>query len=175
MVIASAIGGMEITQTVEGRERYGVRVRYPQELRDQPEKLAEILIPVRQMLGSGAATSSGMGTGMAMGARSSGTGAQMAGLAQIPLGQIATIEVADGPMSIKTEGAFPTVWVFVDTDSDDIGGYVRAAQDMVDAMVTLPPGYTIQWSGQHEFMQRARARMAWWFPPPCSSSSSSSS
>ena len=63
-------------------------------------------------------------------------------------------------MAIKTEGAFPTVWVFVDTDTEDIGGYVRSAQDMVNAMVTLPPGYTIQWSGQHEFMQRAKARMA---------------
>ncbi len=143
MVIASAIGGMEITQTVEGRERYGIRVRYPQELRDRPEKLAEVLIPVRQMLGQADQTSM----------------AQMARTAQIPLGQIATIEIADGPMSIKTEGAFPTVWVFVDTDSEDIGGYVRAAQDMVDAMVTLPAGYTIQWSGQHEFMQRAKARM----------------
>jgi Cu(I)/Ag(I) efflux system membrane protein CusA/SilA len=131
MVIASAIGGMEITQTVEGRERYGVRVRYPQELRDQPEKLAEILIPVRQM-GSNA---------------------------QIPLGQIATIKVAKGPMSIKTEGAFPTAWVFVDVETSDLGGYVRAAQEMVDAMVTLPPGYTIQWSGQFEFMQRAQARL----------------
>jgi len=132
MVIASAIGGMEITQTVEGRERYGVRVRYPQELRDQPEKLAEILIPVKQM-GSNA---------------------------QIPLGQIATIEVAKGPMSIKTEGAFPTAWVFVDVESSDLGGYVRAAQEMVDAMVTLPPGYTLQWSGQYEFMQRAQARLS---------------
>jgi Cu(I)/Ag(I) efflux system membrane protein CusA/SilA len=163
MVIASAIGGMEITQTVEGRERYGIRVRYPQELRDQPEKLAEILIPVRQMLGG--AASSGMGAGVTLenspAPGAGGTGMpQRASLAQIPLGQIATIEVADGPMSIKTEGAFPTVWVFVDTDTDDIGGYVRSARDMVEAMVTLPPGYTIQWSGQHEFMERAKARMA---------------
>jgi Cu(I)/Ag(I) efflux system membrane protein CusA/SilA len=134
MVIAAAIGGMEVTQTVEGRERYGIRVRYPQELRDQPEKLAEVLVPVMQ-------------------------GGGMTGAAQIPLGSIATIEVADGPMSIKTEGAFPTVWVFVDVDSDDLGGYVRAAQEMVDAMVTLPAGYTLQWSGQHEFMERARARL----------------
>ncbi len=79
--------------------------------------------------------------------------------AQIPLGQIATIEVAKGPMSIKTEGAFPTAWVFVDVDSPDLGGYVRSAQEMVEAMVELPPGYTIQWSGQYEFMQRAKARL----------------
>ena len=144
MVIASAIGGMEITQTVEGRERYGVRVRYPQELRDQPEKLLEVLVPVMQMRGSGG------------GAMSS---AMPNSNAQIPLGQIATIEVATGPMSIKTEGAFPTAWVFVDVDSPDLGGYVRDAQAMVDAMVTMPPGYTLQWSGQYEFMQRAQARL----------------
>jgi Cu(I)/Ag(I) efflux system membrane protein CusA/SilA len=150
MVIASAIGGMEITQTVEGRERYGVRVRYPQELRDQPEKLAEILIPVRQMLGGGSANGSGE---MTMGNNMAGPNAQ------IPLGQFATIEIAKGPMSIKTEGAFPTAWVFVDVDSPDLGGYVRSAQEMVEAMVELPPGYTIQWSGQYEFMQRAQARL----------------
>jgi len=159
MVIAAAIGGMEITQTVEGRERYGVRVRYPQELRDQPEKLAEVLVPVRQMRGRGGGNLSG-GMPSAMG---NGGGAMDASMsspnAQIPLGQIATIEVAKGPMSIKTEGAFPTAWVFVDVDSPDLGGYVRDAQEMVEAMVTLPPGYTIQWSGQYEFMQRAQARL----------------
>jgi Cu(I)/Ag(I) efflux system membrane protein CusA/SilA len=88
-----------------------------------------------------------------MGSNTSGSGAQ------IPLGQIATIEVASGPMAIKTEGAFPTVWVFVDVESTDLGGYVRSAKQMVEAMVTLPPGYTLQWSGQYEFMQRAQAQL----------------
>jgi len=153
MVIASAIGGMEITQTVEGRERYGVRVRYPPELRDQPEKLAEILVPVMQMRGVGGGSGGGS---LVSGAMNRG----MSNLnAQIPLGQIAPIEVASGPMSIKTEGAFPTAWVFVDVDSPDLGGYVRDAQAMVEAMVTMPPGYTLQWSGQYEFMQRAQARL----------------
>jgi Cu(I)/Ag(I) efflux system membrane protein CusA/SilA len=157
MVIAAAIGGMEITQTVEGRERYGVRVRYPQELRDQPEKLAEVLIPVSQMRGTGGGASGNVMAGNT-GAMGNAGGARSSN-AQIPLGQIATIEVAKGPMAIKTEGAFPTAWVFVDVDSPDLGGYVRAAQDMVEAMVTLPPGYTLQWSGQYEFMQRAQARL----------------
>jgi Cu(I)/Ag(I) efflux system membrane protein CusA/SilA len=167
MVIASAIGGMEITQTVEGRERYGVRLRYPQELRDQPEKLAEVLIPVRQTRGAGIASGSAGMNGMS-GSMSNGGGSMgsaMAGsTAQIPLGQIAQIEVAKGPMSIKTEGAFPTAWVFVDVDSPDLGGYVRSAQEMVEAMVTLPPGYTLQWSGQYEFMQRAQARLQFVVP-----------
>ncbi|MCJ7628580.1 MAG: efflux RND transporter permease subunit, partial [Longimicrobiales bacterium] len=162
MVIASAIGGMEITQMVEGRERYGVRVRYPQELRDRPERIAEILIPVRQMRG-GVSSSGGDETSTMAGA-SSGDGGSMGSNtpgsgAQIPLGEIATIEVASGPMAIKTEGAFPTVWVFVDVESSDLGGYVRSAKQMVEAMVTLPPGYTIQWSGQYEFMQRAQAQL----------------
>jgi Cu(I)/Ag(I) efflux system membrane protein CusA/SilA len=138
MVIASAIGGMEVTEMVDGRERYGIRVRYPQELRDQPEELADVLVPVRRMNGM------------------NGSG----GTPQIPLGQIATIQVASGPMSIKTEGAFPTVWVFVDVESDDLGAYVQSARDMVEAMVDVPPGYTLQWSGQHEFMERARARLS---------------
>jgi Cu(I)/Ag(I) efflux system membrane protein CusA/SilA len=174
MVIASAIGGMEITQTVEGRERYGVRLRYPQELRDRPEKLAEVLIPVEQGRGSGGAagpvgmngmaaarTEDGMsmGSGLNGGTRIPGGGGMQAGVTQIPLGQIASIQIADGPMSIKTEGAFPTAWVFVDVDTPDLGGYVRDAQEMVHAMVALPPGYTLQWSGQFEFMQRAQERL----------------
>ncbi len=155
MVIASAIGGMEVTQTVEGRERYAVRLRYPQELRDSPEDLAEVLVPVRQMRGGGG---SGPGRAGLMGSDGSMNG--LSGTeAQIPLGQIADIRIEKGPMSIKTEGAFPTVWVFVDTDTEDLGGFVREARDMVDAMVTLPPGYTMQWSGQYEFMQRAQARL----------------
>jgi Cu(I)/Ag(I) efflux system membrane protein CusA/SilA len=149
MVIASAIGGMEVTQTVEGRERYAVRLRYPQELRDSPEDLAEVLVPVRQMRGGGTWSPSDVAAMAGMGVSP----------AQIPLGQIADIRIEKGPMSIKTEGAFPTVWVFVDTDTENLGGFVREAQDMVDAMVTLPPGYTMQWSGQYEFMQRAQARL----------------
>jgi len=166
MVIATAIGGMEITQTVEGRERYAVRLRYPQELRDEPEKLANVLVPVRQTRGSGGSRagsgalggSLGDGSDGSFGGMGGGGGMRMSG-AQVPLGQIAHIETASGPMSIKTEGAFPTVWVFVDVDTSDLGGYVRAARDMVDAMVSLPPGYSMQWSGQYEFMQRAKNRL----------------
>ncbi len=161
MVIASAIGGREITQTVEGRERYAVRVRYPQELRDQPEKLAEVLVPVKQMRGMVSTAVAGPAAPVSSNGQGGGsTGGRMSGSpSQIPLGQIATIEVAKGPMAIKTEGAFPTAWVFVDVNTDDIGGYVTDAKEMVDAMVTLPPGYTLQWSGQYEFMQRAQARL----------------
>ncbi|HEX6133496.1 MAG TPA: CusA/CzcA family heavy metal efflux RND transporter [Longimicrobiales bacterium] len=147
MVLSSAIGGMTITQAVEGRERYNVRLRYPHELRDQPEKLAEVLLPVSQTAAAGG--------GMA-GMRPAPAGA---GRAQIPLGQVATIRRVNGPMAVKTEGAFPTAWVYVDVEGRDIGGYVADAKTMVQDMVTLPAGYTLQWSGQYEYMQRAKAKM----------------
>jgi Cu(I)/Ag(I) efflux system membrane protein CusA/SilA len=136
-VIATAIGGMTITQTVEGRERYDVRVRYPQELRDTPERLASVLVPVSHDIGMGAS----------------------AGTAQVPLGQLATIKQVAGPMVVRTEGAVPTAWVYVDVAGRDIGSYVQEAQRMVGDMVTLAPGYSIVWSGQYEYMQRAAEKM----------------
>ena len=152
-VIATAIGGMTITQTVEGRERYGVRVRYPQELRDTPEKLGDVLVPV-------AHTSAPAVRGASMGGSmvTDGTVASM-GAAQVPLGQIATIRKVAGPMVVRTEGAVPTAWVYVDVTGRDIGGYVREAQRMVDQMVSVPEGYSLVWSGQFEYMERARERM----------------
>ncbi len=156
LVIATAIGGMTITQTVEGRERYGVRVRYPQELRDTPERLASVLVPVNHDVGVGATSASSAG---AMGSGTTGGSAMSAGTAQVPLGQLATIRQVAGPMVVRTEGAMPTAWVYVDVVGRDIGGYVKDAQKMVNDMITLPPGYTIVWSGQYEYMQRAKEKM----------------
>ena len=130
-VIAAAIGGMTITQTVEGRERYGVRLRYPQELRDTPERLAAVLIPTRH--------------GGAM--------------VQVPLGQVATITETQGPMVVRTEDALPTSWVFVDPGERDVGSWVAEGRRMIAENVELPPGYTLAWSGQYEFMERAKSRM----------------
>jgi Cu(I)/Ag(I) efflux system membrane protein CusA/SilA len=155
-VIATAIGGMTITQTVEGRQRYGVRVRYPQELRDTPERLGSVLVPVNHDIGAGASISTSAG---AMSGSSMGGSAMAAGTAQIPLGQLATIKQVAGPMVVRTEGAMPTAWVYVDVADRDIGSYVRDAQTMVNDMVKLPPGYSIVWSGQYEYMQRAAAKM----------------
>jgi Cu(I)/Ag(I) efflux system membrane protein CusA/SilA len=136
-VIATAIGGMTITQTVEGRERYAVRLRYPPELRDSPEALANVLVPMNP--GSG-------------------------GAAQIPLGQVATIRTVPGPMVIRTEDAMPTAWVYVDVEGRDIGSYVAEAQQMVRETVVLPTGYTLAWSGQFEYMERAKARLRFVIP-----------
>jgi Cu(I)/Ag(I) efflux system membrane protein CusA/SilA len=153
-VIATAIGGMTITQTVEGRERYGVRVRYPQELRDTPERLGNVLIPISHGRDGGGAPGSGMrGMGVA------GTTSSDGGTAQVPLAQVATIKAVAGPMVVRTEDAVPTAWVYVDVAGRDLGSYVANARKMVEREVPLPPGYTLTWSGQYEYMERARARM----------------
>lgn len=155
-VIATAIGGMTITQTVEGRERYGVRVRYPQELRDNPERLASVLIPVAQ--GANVPLPPGRGMGGSGGMASGGGMAPGRG-PQVPLGQVATIREVPGPMVVRTEDAIPTAWVYVDVAGRDLGGYVEEAQRVVDQMVAMPQGYTLTWSGQYEYMQRAKERM----------------
>ena len=158
-VIATAIGGMTITQTVEGRERYGVRVRYPQELRDTPERLADVLIPVSHDLSSGSADASRAAGAPMPSAAMAAAGPARVGAAQVPLGQVARIRQVAGPMVIRTEGAMPTSWVYVDVVGRDIGSYVADAQRVVNRAVVLPAGYTMSWSGQYEYMQRAAARM----------------
>jgi Cu(I)/Ag(I) efflux system membrane protein CusA/SilA len=153
-VIATAVGGMTITQTVEGRERYGVRIRYPQELRDTPERLASVLVPVAHGLGRLSGGSTGMG-GMTPAGMASPVGRE----AFVPLGQVATIRQTAGPMVVRTEGAMPTAWVYVDVVGRDIGSYVTEARRAVADAVTLPAGYTLEWSGQYEYMERAAAKL----------------
>ncbi|HWP02977.1 MAG TPA: CusA/CzcA family heavy metal efflux RND transporter, partial [Gemmatimonadaceae bacterium] len=148
--IASAIGGMAITQTVEGRERYNVRVRYLRELRDAPELLANVLVPVPSAGSRNMVEMTGMGA----------SGAAAPPQAQIPLGQLARVELTAGPMVVRTEDAVPTAWIYVDVEGRDIGRYVSDAKERVANMVQLPPGYTLQWSGQYEYMERAKARLA---------------
>jgi Cu(I)/Ag(I) efflux system membrane protein CusA/SilA len=126
--IMATVGGMTAAITVEGRERYGVNVRYPRELRDDVGKIREVLVPAMD-----------------------GT--------PIPLGQVASVEVSQGPMAVKTENAFPVTTIFVDTEDSDIGGYVSTAQRAVAAQLVLPSGYTLLWSGQFEFMQRVKQKM----------------
>src|SRR6266540_614079 len=127
-VVMATAGGMTAAITVEGRERYEVNVRYPRELRDNAQKLREIVVPT------------------------------MSGL-QIPLGQVAQVNVVQGPMAVKTDDAFPVTTVYVDIEGRDLGGYVRDAQRVVAAQLTLPPGYRLTWSGQFEFMERVREKL----------------
>ncbi len=128
-VIQSAVGGKNITTTIEGLERYPVNVRYARDLRQNPDALRRVLI----------ATPTG---------------------AQVPIEQVADIFPRVGPPSIKTEGARPQAWIYVDINPDqDIGTYVDQAKEAVAAKVKLPAGYSIQWSGQYEYMQEAKRRM----------------
>jgi Cu(I)/Ag(I) efflux system membrane protein CusA/SilA len=122
-IIMSAVGGMNVTHTVEGLERYPVNLRYGSELRDSPEKLRRILVPAP-------------------------TGAQ------VPITQLAEIRVVKGPPVIKTENARNNAWIYVDLRGIDVGTYVKNAQQIVQEKIKLPPGYSIVWSGQYEYMVR---------------------
>ncbi len=127
-VISSAIGGMNVTTTIEGLERYPVNVRYPRELRDNIESLRRVLIPTQ------------VG-------------------AQIPLSLVADLQLRRGPPSIKTENARPNAWVYIDIRTSDIGGYVEQAKRLLDEKLNIPAGYTLGWSGQFEYMERAEERL----------------
>ena len=127
-VIQTAVGGMNVSTTVEGLERYPINLRYPRELRDSPKDLEQILV----------ATPAG---------------------GQVPLGQLAEIELRQGPPGIKSENARPNAWVYVDLRGIDVGTWVENARKEVAEAVELPAGYTLFWSGQYEYMQRARARL----------------
>ncbi|MEQ1526995.1 MAG: efflux RND transporter permease subunit [Gallionella sp.] len=128
-VIATALGGENVTTTVEGLERFGVNVRYPRELRSTPEQIArEVLV----------ATSSG---------------------AMIPLGQLAKVGISKGAPSIRTENALLSAYIYVDTRESDLGGFVKRAQAAVAEQVKFPSGYYATWSGQFEYMERAAAKM----------------
>jgi len=156
-IVETAIGGLDIDTTVEGRERYRISLRYPRELRDDLEKLRRVQVPVMQRAPARGAGDSGMG-GQSM----AGSPAAMGGpaAAQIPLGQLGRIEAAMGPPMIKSEGGSLTGWVYVDVTSSDIGSYVDAAKAAVARELTLPSGYYLKWTGQYEFLERIRARMA---------------
>jgi Cu(I)/Ag(I) efflux system membrane protein CusA/SilA len=127
-VVAAAVGGINITQTVEGLERYPVNLRFPREQRDDVEKLRQL--PLVTAMG-----------------------------AQVALGQVAEVVVVDGPPMLKSENARLNGWTFVDIRGVDLGTYIEAAQQAVRDQVELPAGYSITWSGQYEYMLRAKERL----------------
>ena len=132
-VISSAIGGVNVTQTVEGLERYPVNIRYPQSYRDSPEQLA--LLPVVTPTGQ-----------------------------RIALGDVANISIEDGPATIKSENSRINGWVLVDIENTDVGSYVDRAMARVSNELELPPGYSISWSGQYEYMLRAKEKLTYVMP-----------
>ncbi|WP_262031707.1 efflux RND transporter permease subunit [Microvirga sp. Mcv34] len=128
-VIATALGGEMVTNTVEGRERYSVNIRYPRELRSNPQAIAtEVQVP---MPNGGA----------------------------VPLGEVAEVKLTRGPTSIRTENGQLAVYIFVDIAGRDLGGYVAEARQAVASEVKFPQGYYVQWSGQFEYLERAEARL----------------
>ena len=128
-VIATALGGEMVTTTVEGRERFGVSVRYPRELRSDPQQIAaSVLVPT------------------------------MDG-AMLPLGQLASIRITKGAPAIRTENALLSAYIYVDIRDRDIGGFVADARKSVNDQVRFPPGYYIAWSGQFEYMERALEKL----------------
>jgi Cu(I)/Ag(I) efflux system membrane protein CusA/SilA len=127
-VVQTAIGGLTVTRTFEGRERYPVSVRYERAFRDDLPALERVLVR----------TPSG---------------------AQVPLGQLASIALAEGPAMIRNENGLLAGYVYVDASTGDIGGYVARAREQVSRDLPMPPGYTVQWTGQYEFQVRARERL----------------
>ena len=127
--IGTALGGEIVTTTVEGLERYGVTVRYPRELRQDPQAIAtQTLVPIM-------------------------------GGAMIPLGQVAHVKLIKAPPGIRTENALLAAYIYVDIRDRDIGGYVADAQKAVRDQIKFPPGYYATWSGQFEYMERAKEKL----------------
>ncbi|MCY1024021.1 efflux RND transporter permease subunit [Pyxidicoccus sp. MSG2] len=155
--VETAIGGMVVDQTIEGRQRFTVNVRYPRELRTDLAALERVLVPVRA--GGGGSQGGGMA---GMGGAGAGTTAGQAAT-QVPLAQLGRFEVRSGPPMIKDENASLVSYVFVDTSDSDLGGYVDRAKAAV-ADLKLPAGYRLQWTGQYEFLERIRERMAYLIP-----------
>jgi len=127
-VVGKAVGGANVTHTIEGLERYPVNIRYPQSDRDSVDKL--MTLPLVSPSG-----------------------------VHLTLGDVSDIEITDGPGMIKSEDARRTGWVFVDIRDRDLGSFVADAQKQVLEKVELPPGYALGWSGQYEYMLRAKERL----------------
>jgi Cu(I)/Ag(I) efflux system membrane protein CusA/SilA len=127
-IIALAVGGMAISESVEGLERYPIRLRFYSDWRDSPDKLRNLPL-------------------------STPTGGWIA------LGDVADVRIESGPAMIRSENARPAGWVFVDVSEGDLGSYVETVRHRVGEAVALPPGYSLDWSGQYEYLERAQARL----------------
>jgi len=138
-IIQTAIGGMNLTTTVEGRARYPVNIRYPRELRNDVEKLKRILVPVMA-----SASAEGM--------------ASYGNILQVPMGELADFQILRGPTAIKSEEGLLTAYVYIDIYGRDIGGYVEEARQKA-ATIKLPEGYRLAWSGEYEYILKTHERL----------------
>jgi Cu(I)/Ag(I) efflux system membrane protein CusA/SilA len=154
-VVGTALGGEMVTMTVEGLERYAVVVRYPRDFRSDPASIAsQVLVPVMGSGGGGMAP-----TPAAMGAAGGSGGAKALSSTMVPLGQLAQVKLVKGAPNIRTENALLAAYIYVDIRDRDIGGYVADAQKAVRDAVKFPPGYFVTWSGQFEYMERAKEKL----------------
>ena len=128
-VVATAMGGQTVTTTVEGRQRFSVNMRYPRDLRSDPETISRNVLV--QMPGGGA----------------------------VPLGEVAKVSLSRGPTTIRTENGQLASYIYVDIRDRDLGGYIEDAKRAVQASITFPPGAYVVWSGQYEYLERATARL----------------
>ncbi|VAW79741.1 Cobalt-zinc-cadmium resistance protein CzcA; Cation efflux system protein CusA [hydrothermal vent metagenome] len=128
-IVSTAVGGMNVAESIEGLERYPINLRYPRSVRDSEVKLAEL--PIRTPAG-----------------------------AQIALGDVADVKIVSGPGVIKSENARLNGWIYIDIRDRDLGSYVRDAKQVVEDQLDLPAGYSLNWSGQYEFMERAKKKLA---------------
>jgi len=142
-VVQSAIGGMNLTTTVEGRERYPVNVRYARELRTDIEKLKRVLVPAMLTASS---------------PKPSGSMSAASGPAQVPLGQLTDIKILKGPTAIKSEEGLLASYVYIDFSGRDVGGYVEEAKQKA-AGLKLPAGYRLEWSGEYEYLIKTHERL----------------
>lgn len=145
-VIQAAIGGMNVTTTVEGRERYTVNIRYARELRGDIEQLKRVLVPVMMTTPKNAPAGFGMSSGVA--------GASY----RVPLGQVADLKIVKGPTAIKSEEGLLSLYVFIDFSGRDVGGYVQEAKKKVAAL-KIPEGYRLEWSGEYEYLIKTQERL----------------
>ncbi|MCB9208513.1 MAG: efflux RND transporter permease subunit [Ignavibacteriales bacterium] len=128
-IIMSAIGGMNVTKTVEGLERYPVNLRYQRDYRDNIEALKRVLVPIPNG-------------------------------GNVPVSELADLQIKKGPPMIKSENARPNAWVYIDIKNIDVGTYMKNAKEIINKEIQLPPGYSIIWSGQYEYMERSSQRLA---------------
>ncbi|KJS00256.1 MAG: cation transporter [Desulfobulbaceae bacterium BRH_c16a] len=158
-VIQSAIGGMNLTVTVEGRERYPVNIRYARDFRSNIDQLSRVLVPVSMGGGSPAGAGGGMSGDGAQGGFTSPVSFQSPARVQnVQLGELADIKVVKGPTAIKSEEGLLASYVYIDFSGRDVGGYVEEAKQRV-ADFKIPEGYRLEWSGEYEYMAQTAERL----------------
>jgi Cu(I)/Ag(I) efflux system membrane protein CusA/SilA len=144
--VQSAIGGEDITETIEGRERYTINIRYPRGLRDDVQSLKQSLVPINKSMSMKENTQ------------------DLSKFAHVPLGQLGEVKVTMGPSMIKDEMGYFSGWVYIDLETSDIGGFVDIAKKEVSSNLQLPKGYFLKWTGQYEYLERIQTLLTYMVP-----------